>query len=180
MLAYIFVIFAALVRILLWPYLWGFSPLAASLLFFGSRGSRKQMWIPLVILTVTDVVLTKGIYHYALTPEHVFSWVWYAAILWLGTRLGKNPRPLPIIAAALASSVSFFLISNFGSWISWADTYPRTFQGLMLCYDAGLPFFRRSIEGDLLFTIAMFATPVLLRVVSGALSKTSDSHIKVA
>ena len=176
MLAYIFVIFAAAVRIALWPYLWGFSPLAASLLFFGSQGRRRQMWIPLVILSTTDVVLTKWIYHYAVTPEHVFSWVWYAAILWLGTRLGKNPRPLPVIGAALASSVSWFLFSNFGSWISWTDMYPRTFQGLMLCYDAGLPFFRRSIQGDLLFSVAMFATPVLLRAVSAVFSKDSVTH----
>jgi uncharacterized protein DUF6580 len=173
MLAYIFVIFAAVVRIVLWPYLGGFSPLAGSLLFFGSRGPRRQLWIPLAILLATDVVLTKWIYHYALTPEHIFSWVWYAAILWLGTRLGKNPRPLPVIGAALASSVSFFLFSNFGSWISWTDTYPRTWQGLMMCYDAGLPFFRRSIEGDLLFSVTMFATPVLLRIVSDALRKSS-------
>jgi hypothetical protein len=174
MLAYIFVLFAVAVRIALWQYLGGFAPVAASLLFFGSRGSRRQLWIPLVLMAAADVILTKFIYVYALTPEHFVSWAWYAAILWLGTRLGKNPRPLPVIGAALASSVSFFLVSNFASWISWADMYPRTFQGLLMCYDAGLPFFRRSVEGDLLFTIAMFATPVALRVISSALSKAGD------
>jgi hypothetical protein len=180
MLAYIFVIFAIAVRISLWPYLWGFTPLAASLLFFGARGSRRQLWIPLVLMVACDVVLTKLIYVYSLTPEHFVSWAWYAAILWLGTRLGRNPRPLPVIGAALASSVSFFLVSNFSSWASWTDMYPRSLSGLMAAYAAGLPFFRRSVQGDLLFTVTMFATPVILRAISGAFSKPADDHIRPA
>ena len=178
MLAYIFVLFAIAVRFM--PHPWAFTPLAASLLFFGSRGPRRQMWLPLLMLAVTDVILTKFVYGYAFTVEHLVSWVFYAAVLWLGTRLGRNPRPLPIIGAALSSSVSFFLMSNFSSWLSWADMYPRTWGGLMAAYAAGLPFFRRSVEGDLLFTATMFATPVVLRAISGAYGKTADDHIKVA
>lgn len=176
MLAYIFVLFAVAVRIFLWPYLWGFTPVAASLLFFGARGSRRQWWVPLLLMAAGDVILTKFIYVYALTPEHLISWMWYAAILWLGARLGRNPRPLPVIGAALASSVSFFLVSNFASWAAWSDMYPRTLGGLMAAYAAGLPFFRRSIEGDLLFTVAMFATPIALQAISGAFGKTAENH----
>jgi hypothetical protein len=177
MLAYIFVLFAVAVRVFLWPYLWGFTPVAASLLFFGARGSRRQLWIPIVLMAAGDVILTKFIYVYAFTPEHLVSWIWYAAILWLGTRLGRNPRPLPVIGAALASSVSFFLVSNFASWATWSDMYPRTRGGLMAAYAAGLPFFRRSIEGDLLFTVAMFATPLVLHAISSAFNKTAHNHI---
>jgi hypothetical protein len=52
--------------------------------------------------------------------------------------------------------------------------YPRTFSGLMSSYVAGLPFFRRGIEGDLLFTAAMFATPVVLDYLAKAIGKSSD------
>jgi hypothetical protein len=83
---------------------------------------------------------------------------------------------VPVIGAALASSVSFFLISNFSSWASWTDMYPRTLSGLMAAYAAGLPFFRRSVEGDLLFTAAMFATPVILRAGAHALSQMAGNH----
>jgi hypothetical protein len=175
MLAYIFVLFAIAVRFL--PHPWSFTPIAASLLFFGAHGSRRRWWIPLVLMAAGDVVLTKFIYVYAFTPEHLVSWIWYAAILWLGTRLGRNPRPLPVIGAALASSVSFFLVSNFSSWATWSDMYPRTLGGLMAAYAAGLPFFRRSIEGDLMFTVAMFATPVLLRAISGASGKAAADQV---
>ena len=58
--------------------------------------------------------------------------------------------------------------------------YPRSLSGLMAAYAAGLPFFRRSVQGDLLFTVTMFATPVILRAISGAFSKAAGDHIKVA
>jgi len=50
------------------------------------------------------------------------------------------------------------------------------FAGLMVCYDAGLPYFRRALEGDLLFTAAMFATPVLL----AALNRENAAHDHIA
>jgi hypothetical protein len=170
MLAYVFVIFAVAVRFL--PHPLAFTPVAAALLFFGARGSRRQMWIPLVLLGASDVVLTKYVYAYPVTWDHIVTWAWYAAILWLGTRLSRDAKPLPILGASLAASVSFFLVSNFASWVTWSDMYPRTLNGLMLAYDAGIPFFRRGVEGDLLFTTLFFATPYLLKVLSGAQAGT--------
>jgi hypothetical protein len=48
--------------------------------------------------------------------------------------------------------------------------YPKTLSGLMLCYAAGLPFYQHRIIGDLLFTAAMFAVPVLIGLRSSKLS----------
>src|SRR5215470_2550308 len=134
MLPYLFVVLAIAVRFLpfagplnVLPHAWHFTPLAASLLFFGARGSRRQMWIPLVLLAATDVVLTKYAYAYVLSWDHLVTWAWYAAILWLGTNLRNNTTPLRVIGAALASSVSFFLLSNLAVWACW-DMYPKTFS----------------------------------------------------
>src|SRR5262252_929470 len=142
MLPYVFVLLAIAVRFfpflgLNLPHAWHFTPLAASLLFFGARGSRRQLWVPLVLLAASDVILTKLYYAYPLTWDHLVTWLWYAAMLWLGTKLRDNARPLPILGAALAGSVSFFLISNFAVWASWGDMYPKTARGLMACYAAG-------------------------------------------
>ncbi len=170
MLPYLFVLLAIAVRFLPFvgplnflPHAWHFTPLAASLLFFGARGSRRQMWIPLVLLAATDVVLTKFIYVYPLTWDHFVTWAWYAAILWLGTNLREKSGPVRVVGAALTSSISFFLISNFAAWAAWTDLYPRTFNGLMMSYVAGIPFFRGTVESDLFFSIAMFGTPVFLQ-----------------
>jgi hypothetical protein len=168
MLAYLFVIFAVAIRFL--PHPWSFTPVAASLLFFGARGSRRQMWIPVALLAASDLALNRFIYAYPFTWDQIITWVWYAAIVWLGTRLRDHAKPLPIIGASLASSVSFFLVSNFAVWAS-GSMYPKNFGGLMTSYTLGLPFFRQGVEGDLLFTVAMFATPVVLHALSGGLRK---------
>lgn len=180
MLAYVFVLLAIAVRFLPFahvsflPHAWHFTPLAASLLFFGARGSRRQMWIPLVLLAATDVVLTKFIYAYVLSWDHLVTWAWYAAILLLGTTLREKSGIVRVIGAALASSVSFFLISNFAVWAAWPEMYPRTLNGLMMSYTAALPFFRGTLESDLFFSVAMFGTPVLIQALSGLLDRSGD------
>jgi hypothetical protein len=173
MLAYLFVFLAIAVRFLPFagplnflPHAWHFTPVAASLLFFGARGSRRQMWIPVALFAATDVILTKFIYGYALTWDHLVTFAWYAAILWLGTNLREKSGPGRVVAAALASSVSFFLISNFAVWATWPQMYPRSINGLMMSYAAGLPFFRGTIESDLFFSVAFFTTPVFLMALS--------------
>jgi hypothetical protein len=171
MLAYIFVLFAVAIRFV--PHPWQFTPVAASLLFFGARGSRRQIWVPLVLLAASDLLLNRFVYAYPFGWEQTVTWVWYGAILLLGAGLRKHQKPLPILGAALASSVSFFLISNFMVWAA-GTMYPMTWAGLTTCYEAAIPFFRHTVEGDLLFTTVMFAAPVLLHLLAGASSQGSD------
>jgi hypothetical protein len=171
MLAYLFVLLAIVVRFT--PHPWMFTPVVGSLLFFGARGSRRQLWIPLALLVASDVVLTKWVYSYPLSWDHYVTFAWYAAVLWLGTRLGAKTRLVPVVGAALASSVSFFLLTNLASW-AWLDMYPKNLSGVLMSYAAGLPFFRHALAGDLIFTAAMFATPMALHAISGAFSHQSD------
>lgn len=175
MLPYLFVLLAVAVRFLpfagplnVLPHAWHFTPLAASLLFFGARGSRRQMWIPLALFVATDVVLTRYIYSYHFTWDQLVVWVWYAAVLWLGTNLHEKSGPVRVVAAALTSSVSFFVISNLAVWAA-GTMYPHTLSGLVTCYELAGPFFRGTVESDLFFSIAFFGTPVLL----GAMTRWS-------
>jgi len=162
MLAYLFVVVAIAVRFM--PHPWNLAPVAAALLYFGARGSRRQLWVPFVLLAASDVVLTKLVYAYQFSWDHFVTWLWYAAILWLGTRLHESASLrttrdwLRVGSASLASSVSFFVVSNFAVWACW-NMYPKTMAGLMACYDAGLPFFRRAVVGDVVFTAILFGVP---------------------
>ena len=70
--------------------------------------------------------------------------------------------------------MSFFLISNFAVWAAWPDMYPRGFNGLMMSYTAGIPFFRGTVESDLFFSLAFFGTPVLLHAISGWFDRAGD------
>jgi hypothetical protein len=126
--------------------------------------------VPFVLLAASDVILTKFVYSYPLTADQLVVWAWYAAILLLGTRLTKNSNWLRIGGAALASSVSFFVVSNFTVWAS-GTMYPKTMSGLMTCYAAGVPFFRRALAGDMLFTTVMFGLPALAAAIARSTHK---------
>jgi hypothetical protein len=172
MLAYLFVVLAVAVRFM--PHPWMFTPVTGSLLFFGARGPRRQLWIPFALLAASDVALTKLVYSYPFSWDHYVTFAWYAAVLWLGTKLGAKTKWVPVVGAALASSVSFFLITNLVAW-AWLDMYPKNLSGVMMSYVAGLPFFRHALAGDLIFTVGMFATPMALHALSHALSRQRDS-----
>jgi hypothetical protein len=161
MLAYLFVILAILARMPFMPHPWNFAPLTAALLYFGARGPRRQLWVAFALMAASDVILTKFVYAYPLGWDQLVVWAWYAAILWLGTRLRENSNWLRIGGAALACSVSFFVISNFAVWAA-GTMYPKTMSGLMTCFAAGVPFFRRGVAGDMLFTAVMFGLPALV------------------
>lgn len=165
MLAYLFVFLALAVRFM--PHVLNFTPVGASLLYFGARGPRRQLWVPLALIAASDVILTLRVYNEPLTWDHLITWTWYAGMLWLGTRLGEESRVLPIAGAALAGSVSFFVLSNFAVWAAWGDMYPKTLAGLGACYAAAVPFFRHTLEGDLLFTALFFGLPVALKALAG-------------
>jgi hypothetical protein len=163
MLAYVFVLVAVAVRFM--PHPLAFTPVMAALLYFGARGSRRQLWMPLALLAASDVILTKVVYSYPLTWDHFVTWAWYGAILWLGTSLRENSSPLRVGLSAVAGSISFFVVSNFAVWACW-EMYPRTFAGLMTCYTAALPFFRRGFEGDMIFTAVMFGLPAAIAAIA--------------
>ena len=167
MLAYLLVVVAVAVRFL--PHPWHFTPVTASLLFFGAHRSRGQFWFPFALLAASDVVLTKLVYVYPFTWDHLVSWAWYLAVLALGMRLKSHAKPVWILAAALASSVLFYIASNFAVWAAW-NMYPKTLAGLVACYTLALPFFERAAVGDVFYTALFFALPVAFRQVSQVLA----------
>jgi hypothetical protein len=156
MLAYLFILVAVVVHLRFVALPFSFAPVAAALLYFGARMPRKQMWIPIALLAASDVYLTRVTYGYPLTADHLVTWAWYAAMLLLGSVMIKGFSAMRIGAASLTASVSFFLVSNFCVWMVWRDMYPKTVNGLMACYVAGLPFFPKSVGSDLLFSAAFF------------------------
>jgi hypothetical protein len=161
MLAYLFVVLAVAVHIRWVALPFSFTPVVAALLYFGARMPRKQMWIPLVMLAASGVYLSRVTYGYPFTPDLLIIWTWYAAMMLFGGAVIKGFSPLRIGAATLAGSISFFLVSNFAVWLVW-NMYPKTLGGLMLCYAAGLPFFRNAIASDVFFSAAFFGIGYLV------------------
>ena len=161
MLAILFVLVAVVWRLAL-TNAHNFTPVLGSLLFFGSRMPRRWLWAPAAALAITDVYLNLYHYGYPFTADLFVTWGWYAAMVWLGSLLRQKQNFRRLAAAALAGSISFFLISNFMVWLIW-HMYPMTFAGLGQCYAAAIPFYRNQFAGDLIFTAAFFGLPALLR-----------------
>ena len=85
-------------------------------------------------------------------------WYIYAAALipvLLGRLIRNRSGAGAIAAAALASSLSFFLITNFMVW-AISQLYPHTAAGLSACYLAGLPFYQNQVLGDAFYSVAIF------------------------
>jgi hypothetical protein len=144
----ILIALAAASRLL--PHPPDFTPLAAMALFAGAYFSDRRIAfaVPFVALLLSDLVL-------GLHGTMPFVYLGFGVTVLIGTALRGKVRVLPVAGAAIASSVVFFVVTNFGVWLI-GDMYPHDVGGLMLCYIAGIPFFQYSVVGDFLYTGLLF------------------------
>ena len=146
------VVLGALVRLI--PHPWNFAPVGGLSLVAGARlrGWRAYM-VPILLMAVTDPFL--GGFSIA-TP---FVYLSFLINVWMGRQLRDSENPLKIGAFAVISSVQFFLISNFGSWVGY---YAHTWAGLASCYTLAIPFYARTLVSDLLTCGVLFGLHAVL------------------
>ena len=133
------------------PHPPNFTPIGAMALFSGAYLGRRgglAFLAPLSALFLSDLVL--GFYHGMATVY--FS---VALIVLLGSLALTRVSALCVGSVALASSMLFFVVINFGMWVS-SGIYPRTLAGLEACYVAAIPFFQNSVAGDLFYAALLF------------------------
>ena len=159
MLAYLFIVITAAVRLL--PHPWHLTPIGAALLFFGAKRPLREWIAPLALLASTDVYLTLVHYRMAFGWEYLLTWAWYVAAMGIGYMLVRRVEPLRVVGASLASAISFFLVSNFAVW-AFGTMYAKTFAGLVQCYTLAIPFFRGTFASDLIYTPVLFSVPYAL------------------
>ena len=92
-----------------------------------------------------------------------------AGYLVVGRLLRRTENPVFVGSGAVAGSVWFFAVTNFASWLAQALPYGYSFAGLVDCFRQGLPFYRGTVTGDLVFSGVLFgAHAVLARLVRPA------------
>ncbi len=143
------------------------TPIAAMALFGGAYFGKKYIGyiIPIITLFITDLVLG---FH----DTMVYVYIGFAITVTIGIAMKKKVNVYSIFGASILSSIIFFLLTNFGSWMTQMMPYPMNFAGLIECYIAGLPFLRWEALGTLgfntvffgVFYLAQLRFPVLAKV----------------
>jgi hypothetical protein len=133
------------------PHVPGVWPVAASALFAGRmlRMPLLAFVVPLAATVLSNIVLPVDDGRVLLI---VAAALCVPALLGI---VGRRWRAVPTVAAMIASSLVFFLATNFAVW-AFQDLYPHTLQGLAQCYVAALPFLDRTLFGDLAWCAALF------------------------
>ena len=142
------IVVAATLRLV--PHPPNFTPIGAMALFSGAYLGKRALAFaaPLGALLLSDLVL--GFYHGMATVY--FS---VALVVMIGMLALNRVSALRVGAAAVASSVLFFVITNLGMWL-FSGFYPRTVAGLEACYVAAIPFFQNTVAGDLFYASLLF------------------------
>jgi hypothetical protein len=149
----------------LMPHVPNVTPVGASCLFAGSRiGGYLAYLLPLVVMLATDpIVGHAGGAHSGYTSASLAIYAAFMINVWIGRRLVRTVTATRVGVAAFLCSLQFFLVTNFAVWFQGADQfYAKTPGGLMECYIAALPFWGRTLAGDLVFSGAIFGVYALL------------------
>jgi len=156
------IVLAAVSRIV--PHPLNFAPFAAIALF--GAATFPSRWSAVVVtyasLLLGDCLL-QGTFLAGWQPYRGFysgQWVIYACLIpsiLLGLAIRGRRSFATVASATLAGSVFFFVVTNFAVWADGlGGLYPKTYQGLLLCYEAAIPFFRNTVAGDAFYATALF------------------------
>ena len=154
---YSLVILAVLSRLL--PHPANFTPIGALGLFAGAYLTRQSAWlIPIAAMLISDLFI--GLYH---PVSMLFVYFGFAASAVIGRLFLFHKRSIVnLTVSALASAIIFFILSNFGTWLSGV-LYPMTLNGLSECYVMAIPFFGNTLAGEFVYVVLLFGIVEIAR-----------------
>lgn len=158
---------AALSRLLPHPY--NFTPIGTIGLFGAAYFTQRYLafLVPLAALWLSDLLLNNLIYARQYPEFYQDGFVWlptayalyvygaFLLIVLLGFLLLHQVKPSNLLLSSFLASITFFLITNAGSWLI-DPVYPKNGAGLLAAYTAGIPFFWNTLLGDLFYVALLF------------------------
>ncbi len=146
------------------PY--GFAPQIAMAIFGGAVIKDKALafLLPLLSMFISDalyeVLYRNGVGNMQGFYEgQITNYILFGSMTVFGFLIRKY-NVLKIALASVAAPTAFFLLSNFFVWLSSSPdaglARPKTFNGLLMCYNDGLPFYPWSLAATLLFSAILF------------------------
>ncbi len=148
MLAILLVVLGIATRLL--PHASQFTAILAVAMFSGMYLSRTQaLVLPLAMMVISDLILG---FH----DTMFFTWGSMLIVSAIGLWVKNHKNPVTVLAASVWSSVLFFVVTNFGAWLS--PLYPNTWQGLQECYIMAVPFFRTTLLSTVAYSLVLYAS----------------------
>ena len=159
----------------------GFAPQIAMAIFGGAviKDKRWAILMPLLSIVLSDLLYEilymnglstiKGFYFGA---GQLTNYILIVGLTVFGFLMRKI-NFLNVAAFSISGSLLFFITSNFFVWLAGAGLgRSKTWEGLLLCYNDGLAFYREYglingfagniLLGDLFFSIILFGSYYLL------------------
>tara|TARA_B100000686_G_scaffold58558_1_gene62907 strand:- start:789 stop:1313 length:525 start_codon:yes stop_codon:yes gene_type:complete len=126
------------------PHPWNFTPMLAAGIFSGFY--FRQFFLGSLMILVP---MFLGDLYLGFHNTMIFVYISLAISVSIGL-LMKNFKAKVILLSGLSSSVCFFLITNFGAWLT-LDIYEKTFYGLINSYFSAIPFFHNTLLSTLIY-----------------------------
>ena len=154
------IIIAALSRMI--PHPLNFAPMCAIALFGAAHFSNRWLGfiIPISATFLSDLFINNYIYQSEsfIISFNFWAYGYYLLIIIFSLSLyKKNVSLFNLSSGALGSSLIFYLISNFGVWLT-GTMYPLNFQGLVQCYTAAIPFFGNTLISTFFYSFILFGS----------------------
>ncbi len=156
------------------PHMPNFTPIGAIALFGGVYFKNRfhAFLIPISSLFISDLIINN------LFLSNYFEnfTLFYSGFLWqylsfiliilIGIFSLRKFNFKKLLISTIASSLVFFIITNFGVWIS-GSMYSKDLFGLISCYILAIPFYKGTLLGFLFYSSVLFGIAEFLK------SKTS-------
>ena len=130
------------------PHPWNFTPMLAVGIFSGFY--FKQFYLSLFIVILSMFI---GDLYLGFHSTMFFTYISLAVAVIIGLYI-KHFKFTEILFSGLASSVSFFIITNFGAWLT-LEMYEKNFAGLLQSYVFAIPFFHNTLISTFLYLILL-------------------------
>ena len=141
LLAVLFLIMGVVMRVV--PFAPNFTPLLSISLLTGLYTKNRYFVIlPILIMLISDLYI----------GNHITAiWVYSSLLLiFVFGYFMKKSSYTSIVTFSIISSITFFIVSNFGVWVTGG--YSHTFEGLITCYLTAIPFYKNTLLSTILYS----------------------------
>ena len=128
------------------PHPWNFTPILAASIFSGFYFKNFFLGLFVVIFSMFLGDLYLGFH-----STMLFTYASLAVAVAIGILI-KNFKFSEILVSGLTGSICFFVITNFGAWLT-LEMYEKNLSGLINSYVLAIPFFHNTLISTLVYLI---------------------------